>query len=151
MAVNSSTSRMVRAGPAMVSFGRGRSDAVFSLWRRAGNCAWQRALGARLAVSPDVAHGGHQSRTKRRPWARNTEGERKRIDQSARSRGADRRGKADCTCHVRAAKSEYRGADHCAGAKPRPELAGERKPGSKFKPKLKPGSGFFCRGRAGDC
>jgi hypothetical protein len=41
----------------------GESDADCGLWCRASDYAWQRAAGARLAVSADVADDQHRSGT----------------------------------------------------------------------------------------
>src|SRR5262245_43238659 len=136
------------AEPGMVSFRRGRSDAVCSLWRRAGDCAWQRTVRARLAVGPDVPHGGHQSRAECRPSARSSQGGGERGNNSVRSRGAGKRGKTDAG-RTRATKSESRGANRCARLEPEPKRRVAKcdpEPESEFEPKREPGSGFVCSG-----
>src|SRR5262249_1601296 len=98
----------------MVSSCRGRSDAACSLWRRAGDCAWQRTAGTRLAVGADVADGRYQSGLERRSPTRTggADGERQRSDHSARTGNPGKRRTTDHFANTDTPKSEYRSADH---------------------------------------
>jgi hypothetical protein len=109
------------AKPGMVSFCRGRSDAAYSLWRGAGDCAWQRTVGARLAVSADAANGGYQSGIAR-CFATRTSGaecDRYRTSHSTRTRnsGCKRPTTNHCT-RTANSESKYRSADRFAWPHP---------------------------------
>ena len=121
----------------MVSFRRGRSDADCSLWRGAGDCAWQRALRARLDVGADAAHGGHPGRLKHSTCP-SGEDECQRVDKSARTGNAGKCRKAG----TRTIKRKSRRADRCA----RPESEPDHKREPK-QPGVGPSSGNGCTGR----
>ena len=128
----------------MVSFRRGRSDADCSLWRRAGDCAWQRALRARLDVGADAAHGGHPGRLKHSTCP-SGEDECQRVDKSARTGNAGKCRKAG----TRTIKRKSRRADRCARPEPEPDHKPNCGPNKREpeQPGLGRCSGIGCTGR----
>ena len=106
---------------------RGRSDAACGLWGRSGDCARQRAAGARLGIGAHVAYGRHQSGIERRSATRATYAEHDDCSCAGCAGHSDRTGNAQTECFCAGESAGAAGvprkswsADHRAGPKSEP-------------------------------